>query len=367
MKQMQFAAILLMALLTLKLLLLPRHAVSTPSVNKSRWLMAGGTALLCVQFLLQYALELRTLGVTQAVMLNLTMFIPASALLSLSVLYLQGEERVNFIDKYIWLCTWAIAMALLTLAVFISNMQVFADSQPIRYAEIGASIFYAAMQTYYSVRNIKYLRSVRHTLSNYYDHETDDLLLWMKYSFTILALLALFVPALIFGHGWWLAAFGTLFLVGICYLVDNFCSYIVSSASRTVMEAEQAAREEAGETEAQDDQLSPEAVRRVEDALTEWIASDGHLRSGTRCTTAADEMHLPRYLLSRWLRQNGYNYNEWINKLRIDEAKHQLMAHPDWSNEAVAHYCGFTDRTYFQRKFKEKTGFTPAAYQATLR
>ena len=36
-----------------------------------------------------------------------------------------------------------------------------------------------------------------------------------------------------------------------------------------------------------------------------------------------------------------------------------MRAHPDWSNEAVALHCGFSDRTYFQRKFKDLTGLTP--------
>ena len=39
------------------------------------------------------------------------------------------------------------------------------------------------------------------------------------------------------------------------------------------------------------------------------------------------------------------------------------VGHAEWSNEAVARDCGFTDRSYFQRKFKELTGQTPAEWR----
>ena len=61
MVQMQFCAIILLTLLTLKLLLLPRKVGVTPIVSTARWLMTVGIALLGVQFLLQYILGLRAM------------------------------------------------------------------------------------------------------------------------------------------------------------------------------------------------------------------------------------------------------------------------------------------------------------------
>ena len=37
-----------------------------------------------------------------------------------------------------------------------------------------------------------------------------------------------------------------------------------------------------------------------------------------------------------------------------------------WSNEAIADYCGFSDRSYFQKKFKESTGMTPTDYLTSI-
>jgi len=70
-------------------------------------------------------------------------------------------------------------------------------------------------------------------------------------------------------------------------------------------------------------------------------------------------------LLAAWLKQTGRRYNDWLADLRINEAKRVLKEHPEWSNEFVAEHCGFNDRSYFQRKFKEKTGLSPAEYLHT--
>ena len=53
-----------------------------------------------------------------------------------------------------------------------------------------------------------------------------------------------------------------------------------------------------------------------------------------------------------------------MNSLRIDEAKRVMREHPEWNNEAIAQHCGFCDRSYFLRKFKEATGMSPNEYTA---
>ena len=120
--------------------------------------------------------------------------------------------------------------------------------------------------------------------------------------------------------------------------------------------------EEEGLQEQKNAVVADDIANRIDQAVTRWTAAGMHLRSGINCPEAADEMHLPRYQFSLWLKQNGTNYREWLNGLRIKEAKRLLKAHPEWSNEAIAQHCGFSDRSYFQKVFKERTGLTPAQY-----
>ena len=359
MKEMQFLAIVLMTLLTMKLLLLPRRVVSNPSMSRSRWLLVIATALLAAHFLLQYRLELRSIDVNKAVMVNLAFFIPCAALFSLAILYLLRQGRVSLFEKYVGVLVWLIAMALLLVG---ANT----DYLLLRVAEMLASIFYAAMQLYYSFKHIRQLRITRQMLANYYDDDMNAQLSWMQLTIVMMVLLALFAPIMIFGQGWSMALFGTFFFAGIFYLVDSFCLYAVSAIPARVMEAEQS-QDEIVEEEGRGDHnsektVSDEALQRVEHAVAQWTAAGGHLKSGLKLPGAAEEMQIPRYLLSIWLKQSGRHYSEWLAELRIEEAKRTLRDHPEWSNEAVAQHCGFSDRCYFQKVFKDMTGLTPAQF-----
>lgn len=126
MREMQFTAIALMALLTLKLLLLPVKVTNNGVMNRSRWLMLGATVVVGVQFLLQYIFRLREYGVTQAVMLNLSLLIPATVLLSFALLCLQ--RRLEPRDVYIGVSTWLLTLALLTFAVVTDGQPLLSDT-----------------------------------------------------------------------------------------------------------------------------------------------------------------------------------------------------------------------------------------------
>ena len=342
---MQFVAILLMSLLAVKLLILPQSMITSPVVRRSLWFLFIGTSLLAVQFLLQYILGLRSRGVTFAVMLNLAFFIPCSAFFSLSVLNLQRRGQVNYLERYIGVPVWFLAMASIGIGILVGKLF---------WGEIAATVLYAAMQLFYSIRQMRNMRHLRETLANYYDGSMDYVLGWLQWSIIQLLLMAIMVPIVIFGHGVLLVLFALLFFFGIFYLVDSFCLFVVSNTPAKVVEAETVQ----SETEAEE-HVSDDAMRRVELAVAAWVAKRGHLKPGLNMPNAAEEIGVPRYLLSAWLRQKGVRYSDWLTEMRIDEAKQVIRNHPEWSNETVAQHCGFSDRTYFQRKFKEMTGTTP--------
>ena len=342
---MQFSAILLMSLLALKLFLLPRNTITSDAVRISRRFLFIGTSLLAIQFLLQYILGLRARGVTLAVMLNLAVFIPCTSFFSLAVLYLQRKGQVNYLERYIGVPVWFLAMGIIAIGIMTDNLLT---------TEIIATGLYAAMQLFYTARQMRYMRHLRETLANYYDADMDYVLRWMEWSVIQLTLMAVMVPVIIFGHGLLLAIFALLFFFGIFYLVDSFCLFVVSNTPAKVVEAE------TGQNETEpEERVSDDACNRVEQAVDVWVSKGGHLKAGLNMPGAAEEIGVPRYLLSCWLRQKGVRYSDWLAEMRIDEAKRVLRDHPDWSNETVAEHCGFSDRTYFQRKFKEITGMTP--------
>lgn len=247
MEQMQFCAMVLMALLTLTLALpLPKRVVHGTLLNRSRWLMAGACALLFVQFLLQYLLGLRNRGVPQAVMLNLLLFVPSSWLFSLSILSLQrGPKGLRRGEFAFGGMVWIIVVALMVVAFLIGEKPISSDTRELRWAEVAGSVLYMAMQAYYGIIVIRELRHMRRSINDYFDRDMGELLSWMKSGIVILLLMALLVPIIIFSSGWPLEAYGLFSMVGVYYLVISFVCYAVSNDAHMVQEAGQHAEEDA--------------------------------------------------------------------------------------------------------------------------
>ena len=182
-------------------------------------------------------------------------------------------------------------------------------------------------------------------------------------------MLSLFVPAVIFVPGQWLMVFAMVFFYGTWYLVDCFCDYVKSSIPHKVAESEEvrvkSEESAAATTDEPGLEMDAAGLERVEAAIARWTAQGGHLKSGLKKPLVADQMGVSNNQLSLWLRQRNQKFWDWLSDLRIEEAKRIISQHPDWTNEAIAEHCGFTDRSAFQNKFKEKTGMTPTEFAQT--
>ena len=59
------------------------------------------------------------------------------------------------------------------------------------------------------------------------------------------------------------------------------------------------------------------------------------------------------------------NFSEWLNELRVDEAKTLLLssAADKYTLEAIASMAGFGSRTNFHSVFKKQTGISPSDFK----
>lgn len=400
-QMMQFTAVVLMLLLTIKLLFLRERRIKSRQARQARRLMTTGTALLSLHFAIQLNTGLRLMGITQSVMLNLAMLIPASYLFARAILLLtssssvatrQNEQvllrsllrplqrrgRLSLADRWTGPAVWTVTMAMLAVAALTDGKPLLSDTLQMRLAERTGAVLYMLMQGYYTWRHSVSLMAMHRALHDYYDRDTDGMLRWMQYSIVGLMLLALMVPVAIFssGPGMLAVAFAVYFLM--FYLVDSFCFYLTSPAPERMQAAEQNAAEVEEELKSLNNEkltdagtadaavLSPEVMSEVEQAVEAWKARSGYCQTGLLQPIAAQAIGISRYRLTTWLHQQGLKYTEWIAQLRVEEAKRTIVAHPDWSNDAVAQHCGFTDRTVLQRTFKRIEGITPQKYLENL-
>ena len=361
----QFSAIVLMLILTLMLVfMLFRGTAGDKVPNRTRLIMACGTGLLCLHFMLQYFLRLRELGQTQPLMLNLMLFVPSSWMLNIAVLYLQRQGRLTRME---WLTGATVSLTVIALIAGTTigdGQPFFCDTPAMRSAVWIAACIYLLMQLYYTYLVMQELRRLRLSLQNYYDRNMVKQLRWMSHCIWVVTSIAITVPIALLFAGKILFIFGLFVLIGICYLVICFRDYVISKQAYQVMTAQQNAIDAGIDT---DDDTTPaideEGLKRVEQAVNQWIETGNYRRSGITMPIVAFEMHISQPLLRVWYHTAGYeSYPDWIQRLRIDYAKKQISEHPEYSLETIAEQSGFSSRNYFHKVFLKLEGKTPAQF-----
>ena len=57
------------------------------------------------------------------------------------------------------------------------------------------------------------------------------------------------------------------------------------------------------------------------------------------------------------------NFFEYLNSLRIEEAKQLLASEKDYTIIEIAYQVGYNNKVSFNKAFKNLTGFTPTEYR----
>ncbi len=79
--------------------------------------------------------------------------------------------------------------------------------------------------------------------------------------------------------------------------------------------------------------------------------------------TVARKAGMSKYHFSREFKKSvGYNYIDYLNKIRIERAK-DLLKDPNLSITEVAFSVGYSDLSNFERTFKKRSGCNPLQYK----
>lgn len=92
-----------------------------------------------------------------------------------------------------------------------------------------------------------------------------------------------------------------------------------------------------------------------------WIADHYHSSKPVAFMITRSGL-APRTFLRRFKTATGYTPTEYVQTLRIEEAK-QLLETGTLSVEAIGFEVGYEDPNFFRRLFKRMTGVTPARYR----
>lgn len=105
---------------------------------------------------------------------------------------------------------------------------------------------------------------------------------------------------------------------------------------------------------------------------TDWLIGKAeeyikeYYKSNIRAHEVADIINIsPNYFSSLFNQQTGKSFNEYINDLRIEEAK-KLLSETPFKVHEIAELVGFKEYKYFVKVFKEFTNLTPMTYRKLM-
>ena len=99
--------------------------------------------------------------------------------------------------------------------------------------------------------------------------------------------------------------------------------------------------------------------------LETWISNEKpYLNPDFQLTDLRQVLPLNRTYLSQLINSEyGCNFYQWVNNLRIEEAKRLMRDEPDLKMQDIAKRCGFSSRSSFTRAFTRETGVAPSEWK----
>lgn len=99
-------------------------------------------------------------------------------------------------------------------------------------------------------------------------------------------------------------------------------------------------------------------------AVEAWLEQDKpYLNPDFQLTDLRHVLPLNRSYLSRFINtEYGCSFYQWVNRLRIEEAKRLMTEQSDLKIQDIADRCGFSSRQAFYRTFLRETGQTPSEW-----
>jgi len=231
-------------------------------------------------------------------------------------------------------------------------------------AMLPLHIWYWIFGAHYVVQIIRYtlfyLKVNRNTvkkLDNFFSEETAKRLKWTSGAFLWLFLGGLFSFMSLFLDLWFSLFFTVFYTFFYLYFSIHYLNYVT-----LFLDMEPA-------FSLPDDIQSKEkngnrSFEQMEKAIDQWEKEKFFTEPGITIEQVATQLRSNRTYLSTHMNlHRKMTFKEWINHLRIEEAKSLLRRHPEMPVSQIGAMVGLPDKSNFGRQFTRLTGKSPQAWR----
>lgn len=327
-----------------------------------RWLLVIAMLIMVIHYCLQIGCGFRAQGDDVGAVINILFYSPVAYILSYAIMRIgcgHGYQR-----RYI---LTSLVSFLLIVICFVSGYNQNGSLHMHGTMYIMGLLFFCTM-LFFIIYPWKEKRRISRLINEETGQQPVQFNLYMNTGSLLLNAASLFVPIGIFFTNL-LVVVGPLFLFSLVFYIISFIAlgFNINNVNQIIEGSGfEKTDDQMSDTKAEgtnDDLLSSLQLQLVSEALTIWRNNNGFSATELNSAVLAIRLGIPKSVLIQYLRQvEGKTFRVWLSDLRIEEAKRQMLEHPEYSNEAIASACGFT-RNYLQNKFKEVTGLTPSEWR----
>lgn len=215
------------------------------------------------------------------------------------------------------------------------------------------------------------LHVYRRRLRESYSSTKNRDLAWLTWlTVVIIALLALWLPAVLFGElGAWILIAGRLAVLYFAgwYGMRQAVVFLPPAPAQSVPAPAPLARAAAGDGKYAHSGMTQAAQQLIGERLARRAANeDDHLDSEVKLTDLAARIGTSPQLLSQYLNHvQGVNFFDYINGLRVAHVQ-KMMRVPAGAGQPLmdlAFGAGFNSRSTFNAAFKKMSGVAPSAWR----
>jgi AraC-like DNA-binding protein len=337
--------------------------------RKARYMMAGAYLFFVAAGIGEYLLQASPPDVGDiALMQTVTLVIAASQALLFTFAMLALLD-VRF-PGWRYIFREAAYVLLFIAAVFAAY--AFCSAETFKAVFYVFAAIYTLLLVRYTSLFLRRYRLFRRRMDNYFSDTEAGHLRWVSFSFFaalavgIMALLSsLFMSTLV------ALLSVVVFDIFYIYFAIRFVNYAYhfhtierAIDDRTPEETAPLSPEETAADNGEISGMHGNTLALLEKRIEEWIAAKGFTERGITIDTLSERLYTNSKYLSVYINTcKSQTFREWINSLRIEEAKTLLLEHPEMAVKKIALNMGFVTESHFGRHFRALAGLSPSHYR----
>lgn len=361
---LQYTCLLVFAMIMLQLIVSRLYLTSTTlQYEKSRLLLIATAIVLITHYALQIKFKLRANDNNVGTVFNMLFYPIASYFLACSIIQIQSSRKTT--RRYVII---GLLACLAIVGVFGTGWIVTGSMALGYFRHIMLGIFAISM-IYFIVSPTIILRRTTHRINDETGGDISPYDRYVSSSYRMLCMLAL---SMIFAITWRPALFvvGPLILLAIFLFVSSFVALGFNIASvKDVLDEDDAnntATDNISQNIINDDPttVSAQQAEQISEILAQWVADGGFRDTSANISKLAQQTRISRIRLSQYFDQQlGSTFRVWLSGIRFAEAQRLIQVHPEYNNDTISVYCGFSSRSQLYKIFNDNTGMSPREWR----